>query len=267
MGRKPSIPAYYKPLQPFVKLNEGDVIYKEVQPDLRLSEFVYCYWQLQSKGKLEENYLYNVVADGCIDVFFELNNPQNSFVMGFCNSHTQFPLEKSFNYVGIRFMPTAFTRLFNVKALEMSNRFESLDLVAPNFSLLISNTVKDTFTLPEIKTTFLCNYISGNDIKFDKRFDGALFSIIQSKGLINIETDIDTGISPRQLRRMFEFYVGTNAKTFSKVVRFQNALRMAQENRFLQDRLFYDAGYYDQAHFIKDFKLLYGTTPGKALDK
>ncbi len=270
MGHKPYIPVHYRPIQPSVRLKNGDVIYNEIFPDIRLSEFVYCYWQLQSSKKLEDNYQYNVVADGCVDIFFELSNPQNSFIMGFCNSHTHFHLEQSFNYAGIRFMPTAFTRLFNIKALEMSNRFETLDAVVPGLSAAISNIIKDTFTLSQIRTVFdsyLYNHISGSNIKNDKRFDGALSAIIHSKGLINIETDIDTGISSRQLRRMFEFYTGTTAKTFSKVVRFQNALRLAQGNNFLQDRLFYDAGYYDQAHFIKEFKLLYGATPGKALDK
>lgn len=33
-----------------------------------------------------------------------------------------------------------------------------------------------------------------------------------------------------------------------------------------QNRLFFDAGYYDQSHFIKDFKDFYGITLGKAFE-
>ncbi len=269
MGRKPSIPIY-TPVQPSVKLRHEGVLYNEIKPDVRLQDLIYCYWELKATQKLTEAYNYNVVADGCMDVFFELDNTQKSFVMGFSKTNTEFPLECAFNYIGIRFMPTAFTRLFKVKALEMSNRFETLDAVVPQLSQFIMHNISDTQAIEEIKTVldnYFYEYVLGNDVEADKRFTGALSLIIQNKGLINIETDIDTGISPRQLRRMFEFYTGTNAKTFSKVVRFQNALNMAQGQSFLQDKLFYDAGYYDQAHFIKEFKALYGTTPGKALDK
>src|SRR5690606_6326371 len=101
----------------------------------------------------------------------------------------------------------------------------------------------------------------------DSRFFNAYSLILRHNGMLNVETDLDTGVSPRQLRRMFEHYTGANMKTFSKVVRFQNFLRMAKAPGNTVNGLLYDAGYYDQAHFIKEFKELYGTTPGKVLGK
>ena len=97
---------------------------------------------------------------------------------------------------------------------------------------------------------------------------GAIGIILQNFGVLNIETDLDTGISPRQLRRPFEFYIGDTAKTFAKVVRFQNILRAKPSSQSLrQNKLFFDAGYYDQAHFIKEFKHLYGVSPNKAFGR
>ncbi|MEL6924825.1 MAG: helix-turn-helix domain-containing protein, partial [Bacteroidota bacterium] len=78
--------------------------------------------------------------------------------------------------------------------------------------------------------------------------------------------ELNTGISPRQLRRLFKFYIGDTPKTFCKVVRFQHILKAKHSRQSLRhNKLFYDLGYYDQAHFIKDFKHLYGLTPGDAL--
>lgn len=260
---------HYTPIQPTVKVKDANVDYKELFPLEKLREFIYCYWQLKTTQALTEAYNYNVVADGCTDVFFEMENPENSFVMGFCKSNTEFPLENSFNYIGIRFLPTAFTRLFNVKALEMSNRFETLEDVVPILAKFITHSIHDRQTDDEVKDTldsFFINHLANVPADIDSRFFNAFSLIIKHNGLINIETGLDTGISSRQLRRMFEFYTGTNAKTFSKVVRFQNLLKLSQ-NSDTDNKLFYDAGYYDQAHYIKEFNTLYGTTPGKALGK
>jgi methylphosphotriester-DNA--protein-cysteine methyltransferase len=102
----------------------------------------------------------------------------------------------------------------------------------------------------------------------DPRFYKALAVILKNSGVLNIEKDLDTGISARQLRRLFEFYIGDSAKTFSKVVRFQNILRAKPSQQSLREnKLFYDNGYFDQAHFIKDFKNFYGVTPGKAFGR
>src|SRR5699024_7494267 len=99
----------------------------------------------------------------------------------------------------------------------------------------------------------------------DNRLYGALEIILQNFGSIAIEKDLNTGISPRQLRRLFEFYIGDTAKTFSKVVRFQNILQTKLTHQSLRkNKLFFDSGYYDQSHFIKEFKNFYGVTPSKA---
>ena len=72
-----------------------------------------------------------------------------------------------------------------------------------------------------------------------------------------------TGISRRRLQRLFKFYIGDSPKTFSQVVRFQQILSAKRSlERLKKEKIFFDAGYYDQAHFIKEFKTFYGTTPG-----
>ncbi|MEM6633013.1 MAG: helix-turn-helix domain-containing protein, partial [Bacteroidota bacterium] len=79
--------------------------------------------------------------------------------------------------------------------------------------------------------------------------------------------DLDIGLSPRQLRRYFQFYIGDSPKSFCKIVRFQTLLKAKPSRESLRkNKLFFDLGYYDQAHFVKEFKHLYGKTPTEALD-
>ena len=82
-----------------------------------------------------------------------------------------------------------------------------------------------------------------------------------------MERELDTGLSARQLRRIFNYYIGTTAKTFSNVVRFQYILNADPSQRRLKnDKLYFDVGFFDQAHFIKNFKTFYGVTPSQAFD-
>lgn len=263
-----NIRTLYAPVQPSVKQTSGNVSYQEFLPDDKLQPLIYCYWQLKTTEKLTEEFIYRVIADGCIDIYFELNNPHNSYVMGFCKQYTEFPLENSFNYVGVRFLPTMFPQLFGINAIELSDRFEELRSVIPATSLFIAENFKEELSLQQIKETldkYFLKRMSEINFNNDLRLYGAIEIILNKSGAINIETDLDTGISPRQLRRLFEFYVGDTAKTFNKIVRFQQLLHAKPSQQSLKDnKLFLENGYYDQAHFIKEFKHLYGITPGKA---
>ncbi|WP_317207962.1 helix-turn-helix domain-containing protein [Maribellus sp. CM-23] len=240
-------------------------------PETGLQSVIYCYWQLKSDKVLTEPFLYRVVADGCIDIFFELSNPQNNFVMGFCKKFTEFPLANSFHYIGVRFLPTMFPQLFKINASELCNRFEQLSNVVPNASAFITDTFHSELTIKEIKTTFddyFRTLVANAAFNNDRRLYKALEIIFKESGGVNVEQDLSTGISQRQLRRLFEFYIGDTVKTFSKVVRFQSILRSKPSSQSLrQNKLFFDVGYYDQAHFIKEFKNFYGVTPGKAFNR
>jgi AraC-like DNA-binding protein len=266
-----SIRQLYKPIQPTVRQTADDVIYSEFLPDTRLQSFIYCYWQLKTTASLSEPFVYRVVADGCIDIFFELNNAKENFVMGFCKKFTEFPLDNSFHYIGIRFLPTMFPQLFKINAAELSNRFEQLEHVLPTVSAFISDNFHSQMTTDEIRSMFdryFIQLVETTTFDNDSRFYNAIEKILQENGLVNIEQDLKTGISQRQLRRLFEYYIGDTAKTFAKVVRFQNILRAKPSSQSLrQNKLFFDVGYYDQAHFIKEFKHLYGVTPSKAFGR
>ncbi|SEJ53651.1 Helix-turn-helix domain-containing protein [Dyadobacter sp. SG02] len=271
MYKTPDIRGLYMPVQPTVKQSAACVTYQEFLPDMALQRFIYCYWQLRTTEPLDEPFIYRVVADGCIDIFFELNNPVENFVMGFCKKYTEFPLENNFDYVGVRFLPTMFPQIFKINAAELSNRFENLQVVIPETAQFIASTFEPGLSAPEIKRRFdgyFLDFVAGIDFNHDPRFYGALAAILRNFGVLNVEKDLDTGLSPRQLRRLFEYYVGDSAKTFSQVVRFQNILRAKPSQQSLREnKLFYDNGYYDQAHFIKEFKNLYGVTPGKAFGR
>jgi AraC-like DNA-binding protein len=261
----------FTPVQPTINQSVGKVRYAEFFPALDLQQYIYCYWQLKTTHQLSETFYYRVVADGCIDIYFELDNPVENYIMGFCKKYTEFPLANSFNYIGIRFLPIMFPQLFNCNAIELSNRYEHLHAVVPHLADFITNRFNNTQKPDEIKSLldmYFLQQVNKTSFNDDSRLYRALDIIMKNAGVVDIEKDLNTGISSRQLRRIFEFYVGATAKTFSKVVRFQNMLNAKPSKQSMrQNKLFFDADYYDQSHFIKEFKNFYGVTPGKAFGK
>lgn len=78
----------------------------------------------------------------------------------------------------------------------------------------------------------------------------------------------DLGVSERHLRRAFRASVGVSPKLFAKIARFRRALRAAREDRGLNwAGIAVDAGYYDQAHLISEFRSIAGATPRALLSE
>ncbi len=74
------------------------------------------------------------------------------------------------------------------------------------------------------------------------------------------------GVTSRHLRRAFTESVGIGPKDFARTVRLQRAVRRAATSKDWA-RIAADAGYYDQAHLIADFRELVGLTPGAFLKR
>lgn len=74
------------------------------------------------------------------------------------------------------------------------------------------------------------------------------------------------GVTARHLRRAFTENIGIGPKEYARTVRLQRALRMATTSCDWA-RVAADAGYYDQAHLIADFRQFVGLTPGAFLKR
>jgi AraC-like DNA-binding protein len=95
----------------------------------------------------------------------------------------------------------------------------------------------------------------------DKLVLGALALIHNSKGTIRIKDlvqQLHTSQSP--LEKRFRAAVGASPKKFASIVRLKNLLQQYSKTGSLTG-LGYEAGFYDQAHFIKEFKAFTGDTP------
>ena len=97
----------------------------------------------------------------------------------------------------------------------------------------------------------------------DKLVLAALALIHRSKGNIRIkELTEQLFISQSPLEKRFRQVVGASPKKFASIVRLKNVIQQYDTVNSLTE-LGYETGFYDQAHFIKEFKAFTGDIPEK----
>lgn len=95
----------------------------------------------------------------------------------------------------------------------------------------------------------------------------AIHQIYHSRGTIKMKelaANLYTSQSP--LEKRFRKIVGASPKKFASIVRLQTAINISPDAKSMAD-IGYTAGYYDQAHFIKDFSRFTGQTPEQFFKK
>lgn len=87
---------------------------------------------------------------------------------------------------------------------------------------------------------------------------------LERRGLVRVGDLAEAAqLSPRQLERRFREQVGLSPKLFLRILRFQevlNAIRSGEDARSWAD-VALAHGFYDQPHFIRDFRSFVGESP------
>lgn len=93
----------------------------------------------------------------------------------------------------------------------------------------------------------------------------AVQRILQLPNQLSIEDLMyKTGYSQKHMTRLFKDQVGLTPKAFMNVIRFQKTIQEIASGKPIQwTNLAADCGYYDQAHFIHEFKHYSGFTPNQ----
>ncbi|MBC7922372.1 MAG: helix-turn-helix transcriptional regulator [Ferruginibacter sp.] len=69
------------------------------------------------------------------------------------------------------------------------------------------------------------------------------------------------GITPRYLHKLVQQHTGLSPREFKKIRRFQSSLRLIAAHKQPLTTIAHECGYFDQSHFIRDFKSFTGLTP------
>jgi AraC-like DNA-binding protein len=259
----------YRPIQPTVGDEpEAPLRYREFLPSDALKPYVSYYWVLWSDTGAHSPVMYRTVSDGCPDLVINCITFQRLWVVGASDGAITMEIPLPIKLFGIRFFPGCLPLFLPVPLKELVNKAASCIDVWGNrlhefeCRLFEAQSTRERIDLAE---TFLIQQLATNAFSPDHRFLEALDQIYHQRGHLLFERHASTSISPRQLRRLFDRYIGVNPKMFARIVRFQSVLHtMLRVPKQAWSDLYFDFGYYDQAHFIREFKHFFGTPPMSA---
>jgi len=251
--------------------------YQTFEPNKDLDLLIKCYWILESpKEKTPEKQ--TIVPDGCMEMIFhygdlyrQYTENGNSIIQPRCFVIGQLtrPLEieptGKTGIFAVRFYPDGFLPFATAPIKEMENRAVSLvELFGEEGKniesrILNAESVSDKINLVE---DFLKFRLTNKEM-IDHIVKSTVETILTANGQLSVdELSREINITRRQLERNFSSAIGLSPKQLSKTIRLQAVLKRLLSKEFTNlTTLAHENEYYDQSHFIKDFKELTGFTP------
>lgn len=240
--------------------------FRAFSPHPQLRDWVQCYWLVQRDVLPADGYQEKLYPDGGCTLTFYFNDDQAP-VMLFDARYklTSRCFKGKLNNIGIRFHPGGAYQLFGAQISEAQGyEIPLADLQLPKLSVLkqqLADTQQASQRLLYIES-WLLHQTQVNDAKS---------GIIQQlwPRLLGTSSTVDNLILPyplsrRQIERKFQSQVGLSPAYIKLLHNVKKARRVISQNPHcsLVD-VALACGFYDQAHFIRQFRRVTQQTPGQ----
>lgn len=250
----------YQPIQPhhlFHQAYEEKIHYKEtVLPDL--ADVLVCMWESISfdfSGTVKDV----IIADGCIDLIVNVLE-QSIFYTGSSKTDFNFITRFPEHYIGFRLKPGAFFALTGREATEAMDQVLFIEEVATDFD----TTHFFTLTIEEMKET-LIGYLTDLAKLNSSTEYIRLFEELYIKKLPFPQALYEyMRLSPRHVQRLFKKHYGLTPQLALSTIKFHHSLTTLLKQP--SDRRELVGNYYDQSHFINEFKKNIGLTPSEFVE-
>lgn len=243
-----------------------------IQPSALLTPYVKHYWFMKINGAAQVSE--RVIPTGMMCLMFHRGErlfssaakqlqPQ-AFLSGQGTGYTDLSYSGTIDMISVEFRPAGTKAFFRLPMIELNGQSVTInDLSDPQLTELekqLADTA-DAITCVHLIEQFLYKRLYQLEAHNLQRINAAMQSIFS--GQQNVELLAQTAcLGYKQFKRVFAEYVGANPKDYLRVIRFQKALHTLQMQPDISlTQLAYECGYYDQAHFIKEFKQFCGYTP------
>jgi len=190
-------------------------------------------------------------------------------VLGHLTQPTTATVAKGTTVLVTRFYPYAMPLFFPDQASNFTN--DSIDLydILSSESTEFYNLIMEQSSIEEkvkVLETFLVQRLIKSNKKRDqfKLMEGLCYHIYKADTFKIENLASWCGFSERYIQKLFLDWVGLTPKSLHSVLRFNKGLELIQSSGCSLTSIAHECGYYDQAHFIKEFKSYAGITPSQA---
>lgn len=252
--------------------------YNTYTPSEHLSRYIRCYWVLEDGPEPVPPARERIFPDGCMEWLFHYGDRFKKFdgdsfvIQPRCFVHGQLKQFMEVEATGrtgvfsVRFQPQGVRPFISCEADTLTERVADVSElwgtagVRLSEAMLAAESAEERIRLVE---DFLWARL---DESVDKTgtVSRCVEQIGEHAGMVSVERLAeDACLGRRQLERRFLQQVGLTPKLFARIIRFNHVLRLIEakaENNLAH--LAQEGGFYDQAHFIKDFKDFTGLNPG-----
>jgi AraC-like DNA-binding protein len=252
------------------------VRYREIRPCAQLRPFIGTLWILEHDAG--DAAAQRVVPDGHCELILNWSHPFQFFRDGrwldqprcFFAGQIDGPLllrpTGAAKMLGIGFLPDGAARLLGRPVHELSGRFTPVD----EFSSRLSRSLQDALSGPDAVARVEAALIAcaATSRRSDLVVGEAIARIENARGGVDVAALAkELALSTRQLERRFLSAVGLSPKRFSRIQRFSGVFAALGQPSCNWVETAVSCGYYDQAHLIRDCRMLAGITPTNLLDE
>jgi AraC-like DNA-binding protein len=248
------------------------------KPSQILQPFIKQYWCIDHVFLNGEKHIQRIIPSGLPELTLYFGNrpkttgnkkdfEDNFILSGHQKAFYDLQIENELSVFSIVFQPQGLMTFFGLPLTELYNQNVPLQYLnkklAQDILPQITNGQFFERRIQIIENHFI-DLLKVENNRFDfKRINHAINVIRQTQGKVTPEMlASESCLGRRQFERKFSELVGITPGKYLKTVRLQLSLFLKSRNENLNMAdLAYESGYYDQAHFINDYKILTGFTP------
>lgn len=247
-------------------------------PQFPVNQFVKYIWLYESPANSLKKEVQTFIVEGCPMILFHYKQPlrcksgnndwvshPKQCVIGQIKSYGEIVESGNEGMVAIVFYPDGLYPFIKIPVDEITGQIVDLTDVFGKGIKEIQEKICEAKTDNQkisLVENLLLNLMkpSANNYNRDIRYAISQMRVNKKISIADISSDVN--MSKRNFERRFLEYVGLTPVFYNRIVRFQKAIQLLNKNEKTSfTELAYLAGYFDQSHFIRDFKQFYGQAP------
>lgn len=160
----------------------------------------------------------------------------------------------------IHFRPGGAAAFLPAPQGDLEDRCVDLDMIWGRDASILRARLSDTVSVRE-RVSLVESFLLARMRSRDPAVDAVLIAAERQPSLRVADASALTGLSARRLIASFRTEVGLTPKTYLRVRRFQAAMKLLDAGDASGARIAADLGYFDQAHFVREFRAFTAMTP------